>query len=83
MQLDKTKVPLKVSCVETLKASQFLVDNFQLRVEELGLLGVCRQPFQLLYDLLSQAHVLIMNGVQILVNSLDVHEIKTCYSDDF
>ncbi len=66
-------VPLNVGRVETLQASQFLVDDFQFSVEELGLVRVWRYPFQLPDNLFSYSQVLIMNGVQIFVNILDIN----------
>lgn len=50
-----------IGCVETLQAQQLLVDDVQLRVEELGLLGIWRYSLQLLDDLLSYPQVLVMN----------------------
>lgn len=62
-----------VGRVETLQSEQFFVDDFQLRVEELGLLRIWRYSFQLFNDLLSDPQVLVMNGVQILMHVLETH----------
>lgn len=62
-----------VGRVETLQPEQFLVDDFQLRVEELGLLRIWRDSFQLFNDPLSDPQVLVMNGVQILMHVLETH----------
>lgn len=42
-----------VGRVETLQAHEFLVDDFHFRAEELGLLGVGRDPLQLPENLFS------------------------------
>lgn len=50
---------------------QFLADDLQLKVEELGLLRIWWYPFQLFYCLFSYLQVLIMNGIQMLLQSLE------------
>lgn len=61
-----------VGWVETLQAQQLLVDDFQLRVEELGLLGIWWYSLQLFDDLLSYPQVLIVDWVQVLVHILEI-----------
>lgn len=60
-----------VGRVETLQPEQFFVDDFQLSVEELGLLRIWRDSFQLFNNLLFDPQVLVMNGVQILMHILE------------
>lgn len=62
-----------VGRVKTLQPEQFFVDDFQLRVEELGLLRIWRDSFQLFNNLLFDPQVLVMNGVQILMHVLETH----------
>lgn len=69
----KNELPLMVGRVKTLQPEQFFVDDFQLRVEELGLLRIWRDSFQLFDNLLFDPQVLVMNGVQILMHVLETH----------
>lgn len=70
----KIPVPVKVGWVKPLQPSQFLVDDFQLRLKELDLLRIWGHPFQLFQNLFSYLQVLIMNGVQILVQRLKIYQ---------
>lgn len=78
----KIKLPLKVDLTEALQQAQFLVDDLQFSLEELGLFRIRRQPVQLLFNPLSYLQIVVMNGVQLLMQSLDanggIHQEISC-----
>lgn len=67
---------MKVDLIETLQQPQFLVDDFQFSLEELGLFRIRRQSVQLLLNLLSDLQVLVINGVQLFVQTLEAIKYK-------
>lgn len=64
---------MKVDLTEALQQAQFLVDDLQFSLEELGLFRIRRQPVQLLFNPFSYLQIVVMNGVQLLMQSLDAN----------
>jgi len=64
--------PVEVSVVQALQVPDLQVDVVQLRAQVLGLLRVGGDAVQLLNDPLSQADVLVVEGVQVLARHLGV-----------
>lgn len=70
-RLDQNQLPLKVDLIEALQQPQFLVDGFQFDLEKLGLFRIGRESVQLLLNLLSDLQVLVIDGVQLFVQTLE------------